>query len=267
MLASLPMYDWPENRSITDQWWLGVRKALINEGVSDAPFNLSRYTEDHHSWTSSDLIVGQTCGYPFTHGYSKYLRLLAIPGYQTPGCQNFQYQSLILCRKDQPFEDLASFRNKIAAVNDYGSQSGFSAFRHSIAKIAGGKPFFKSVIRSGGHRFSMNALCQGEADICAVDPVSYALAQKYVPELTSPLQIVALTEPAPCLPLVCHKSIEEDLFSRIQQALFNAFEDPLLKDVRQQLFLKNIKMGHSQEYQRIITMENEAVTAGYSELI
>jgi len=266
MLASLPMYDWPETRAITDLWWQALRKALIKEGVTSAPFNLVRHTDDHHNWKSSNLIVGQTCGYPFTHGYSDHLKILGIPDYKTRGCQNFQYQSLILCHKDQTFVDLESFRNKKAAINDVNSQSGYSAFRHSIAPLANGGPFFKEVIHTGGHRFSLKALSLGEVDICAVDPVSFALAERYVPDLVASLQIVTLSAPAPCLPLVCHRFIEDDLYNRIQQALFTAFDDPTHEDLRQQLFLNGINKGYSSDYQRIITMENEAYEWGYSEL-
>lgn len=266
MIASLPMYDWPETRSITDEWWQGLHKALVKEGVSTAPSWLSRHSNDHHNWKSADLIVGQTCGYPYTHGYADHLRILGIPDYNVSGCDNYQYQSLILCRKDQPFSDLTSFRNSIAVINNYGSHSGFSAFRHSIAKVAESRKFFKQVLISGGHRFSMEALCLKKADICAVDPVSFALAQKYVPELVEPLQIITFTEPAPCLPLVCHKFITDDLFDRVQQAIFKAFIDPSLEEVRQMLFLNDIKEGQPRDYQRIIIMENEAIESGYAEL-
>jgi hypothetical protein len=62
MLASLPMYDWPEIRSATDAWWAGIAR---HAGLG---FPLTRVPDYAELWRRDDLVFSQTCGYPFTHG-------------------------------------------------------------------------------------------------------------------------------------------------------------------------------------------------------
>src|SRR5690242_19394338 len=60
MLASVPMYDWPEISTATDAWWAGIAR---HAGLS---FPLSRATDYAELWRRDDLIFSQTCGYLFT---------------------------------------------------------------------------------------------------------------------------------------------------------------------------------------------------------
>lgn len=264
MIVSLPMYDWTEFEHLTNEWWRGIRQELLKQGLTSVPRSLLRTGSDSDAWRMPDLLLSQTCGYPFTHDYAKDLKLVATPDYKVIGCANYQYQSLILCRHDSPNVTLAEFKGTTATVNDLASQSGFSAFRHSIATLAHESSFFKKVTISGGHRFSMAALQAGEADICAVDPVSFALAKRYVPSLTQNLRIVTTTEPAPCLPYVTHSSSQET--TRLQHALFEACENPKLADIREQLFIGNFKFASRSDYNRILDMENEAIELNYANL-
>jgi hypothetical protein len=41
MIATLPMYDWPQLRSSTDAWWAGLARHLRAAGI-DAPDRLTR---------------------------------------------------------------------------------------------------------------------------------------------------------------------------------------------------------------------------------
>ena len=68
MLASLPMYDWPEIRSATDAWWTGIAR---HAGLG---FPLTRADDYAELWRRDDLVFSQTCGYPFTHGLAANLR-------------------------------------------------------------------------------------------------------------------------------------------------------------------------------------------------
>ena len=264
MIVSLPMYDWTECEHLTNAWWRGIRQELIKQGLTSVPKSLLRTRSDSDAWRMPDLLLSQTCGYPLTHDYANDLTLVATPDYRVEGCANYQYQSLILCHDRSPNLTLAEFKGSTATINDVASQSGFSAFRHSIAPLAQGAAFFERVTISGGHRYSMAALQSGDADICAVDPVSFALAKRYVPGLTQNLQIVTTTAPAPCLPYVTHASSQE--VARLQHALFEACENPALEDVREQLFIGDFTFSSRSDYERILDMENDAIALHYPDL-
>ena len=64
-LAILPMYDWPGVRDETDALWTAIRTALLDTGL-DAPEALTRDIDLMEAWLSPDLLLGQTCGLPFT---------------------------------------------------------------------------------------------------------------------------------------------------------------------------------------------------------
>ena len=41
-IANLPMYDLPEIRHATDDWWSGLARAFRRAGISDVPDRLDR---------------------------------------------------------------------------------------------------------------------------------------------------------------------------------------------------------------------------------
>src|SRR5436309_2979270 len=93
MIASLPMYDWPEVRAATDAWWSGISRYL---GVH-IPL---RRAKDHASlWRGPDLLFSQTCGYPFTHELRGAVQLVATPHYRAVGCHGPAYSSFIFARE------------------------------------------------------------------------------------------------------------------------------------------------------------------------
>ena len=64
MIASLPMYDWDEVRAPTDRLWGLVRDNLRASGVA-APDALQRGGDMWGDWLHPDLILSQTCGFPY----------------------------------------------------------------------------------------------------------------------------------------------------------------------------------------------------------
>src|SRR5260221_137779 len=162
MIASLPMYDWPEVREATDRWWRGIASHL---GVSLA---LSR-DEDYASvWRRSGLLLSQTCGYPFTHEFKGKLKLVATPHYGADGCEGPNYRSIIFARETKP---LAAFRGCIAGVNGPDSMSGMLALKLVFQPLAREGRFFAKTIETGGHIASMKAVREGLVDVCAIDAV------------------------------------------------------------------------------------------------
>ncbi len=267
MIASLPMYDWPEVREETDAWWQAIGDACQAEGIKSVPASLHRGGADGETWTDPDLLLSQTCGYPYTHGGSEHLRLVATPCYGIPGCEGAGYRSFLLCREDARQPDLREFRHSRAAINDSMSQSGYSALRAVIAPLAQGEAFFSQVITSGGHRYSMQMVGQGDADICAVDAICYALAERYVPELTAPLRIIATSPLAPALPYVTAKHTPDDLLMRLRSALMQVMTDADLANIRSALFISGAEILDDSDYQRILDIEQDAADLGYPKVI
>ena len=264
--ASLPMYDLPELRAQTDALWAGFARAFRAEGLPNVPDVLTRGDDVTALWTSPDLFFSQTCGYPLTHRLAGRVTLVATPVYDLPDCAPGHYRSEILVRADDAAARLADLRGRCAAANGADSQSGYSALRHAVMDLAEDGRFFASVIFTGSHRASMQAVVRGEADVGAVDIVTHRLLQRAAPDLTGALRVLAGSAEAPALPYIARRDIAEEDLQRLRAGLARALGDPALAEVRRALLLAGVVVLPLSAYDRIGEMESAARAAGYPEL-
>ena len=254
MIASLPMYDWPEVRAATDQLWDGIARHL---GTAIA---LTRGENYAALWTRNDLLFSQTCGYPFTHALAGKVTLVATPHYAVDGCDGPNYSSIIFAREQAP---LAAFRGAVAAVNGAHSMSGMLALKLVFQPLARDGRFFGRAIESGGHIRSLTAVRDGKADICAIDAICVAMARAYRPDYLDGLVEIGRSPPVPGLPFITLAGNPE----AIRAALASALADPDLQAARDQLFWSGFSALKSQDYQRIVSLEAAMEHNGGLELI
>ncbi|WP_118132819.1 phosphate/phosphite/phosphonate ABC transporter substrate-binding protein [Oceanicella sp. SM1341] len=192
MIAALPMYDWPEIRPATDAFWQRLRERLAREGIT-GPQALTRELTAAETWAHPELLLGQTCGWPLTHGLAGASVPVARPIHDVPGCGVGVYRSAVIVRtgEDRPLDTLR------VAVNGPDSLSGYHALRRWLAR--------RSVemaphLVTGGHRASVAAVRDGKADLAAIDAVSWELARRH--EGVRGLERLGWTEEAPALPFI-----------------------------------------------------------------
>ena len=261
--VGLPMYDLPELRPATDALWRGLARAFRRAGIDNVPDALERTSGDDDPLTRPDLLFSQTCGYPLMTNLAGVVRLVATPCYDVPGCDGPNYTSAIIARADDPGRTLADFRGRVCAVNGTNSQSGYNTLRHSLAPLAGGQSFFSRVIVTGGHLLSMNAVASGQADLAAVDCVTFALIGRANPEAVAGLKVVVWSAPAPSLPFVTRAGANEVLVARLRDGLAEAFADPALNDARAELSLSDFEVLEIDAYDCILEMERTAVAQAF----
>ncbi len=254
MIATLPMYDWPEVRAATDAWWHGLSKHL---GVT---LQLERNADYTSAWRHPGLFFSQTCGYPFTHEFKGLLDYVSTPHYAAPGCDGATYCSLIFTRRALPPE---AFRNTNAAVNSRDSMSGMLALKLVFAPLAAGGKFFAGAIETGGHINSLLAVRDGKADVCAIDSVCVAMARRYRPDYLEGLIEVARSPAVPGLPYVTRSG---DV-GAIRAGLRAAFSDPQLQEARDHLFLSGNSVLQPQAYECITYLEAAMQRAGGLDLL
>lgn len=264
--ASLPMYDLPVLRKETDAWWGALAAAFRAEGLKGVPDSLLRDGDPSALWLSPDLLFSQTCGYPLTHSLQGKVTLLATPVYDLEGCAGGTYCSEVLVRRNADFQGLADLRGKRVAVNEEGSQSGYNVLRTAVAPLAEEGRFFSAVRKSGSHRNSMAMVASGQADVCAVDCVTYGLLCKAEPEAVAGLRRLAVTASAPALPFITRRDIPEADLQRLRGGLRRAFDDPALADIRAALLLSDVVVRPLGDYAVIEAMETEAIRLGYPAL-
>jgi ABC-type phosphate/phosphonate transport system substrate-binding protein len=262
-VASFPMYDLPEIEAATDTWWKGLAKAFRREGVTGVPDRLWRGADYREAWTRHDLLLSQTCGYPFTHRLRGKVILVATPCYSAPGCSGPNYCSVVVVRHDSIARDGTDLKGTRCVVNDRDSQSGHNALRALIAPLASGKQFFSEVKISGSHLNSLRMVSEGEADVAAIDCVTHELLARFRPEAIAGTRSLCLTPKAPALPYITRREAGDDLVARLRSGLQAACQDPQLVESRKILMLQGFCVLPVSDYERVVEMEAEAASCGY----
>lgn len=232
MIAALPMYDRPELTGATDRYWALIRDGLRARGI-DAPDTLSRGADDlMPQWLAPDLLLSQTCGFPYRARLHGQVKLVGTPDFGVEGCPPGHYRSVLIARADDPRDTLADFDGTAIAYNDGLSQSGWAAPQNHAASLGLRLP---AGPRTGSHRASLLAVAEGQADLAALDAVTFRLLRRTDPVAAS-VKVIDETDPTPGLPYICAQGLDADaVFDAITAAI------PALSDAdRTALGLKGV---------------------------
>lgn len=232
MIASLPMYDVVHLTGATDRMWAGIRDRLRAQGL-EAPEALTRGLDDLWPlWTDPALVLAQTCGFPFRARLHGRVALVGTPDYGVEGCPPGHYRSLLVARAGDARATFADFDGARLAYNDALSQSGWAAAANEASargiRLAPGP-------RTGSHRASIRAVAERQADIAAIDAVTWALVAPVEPAAAA-LKVVGRTAPTPGLPYISAAGADG-------AALFAAVADAIAalpRDDRSALHLRGI---------------------------
>lgn len=198
MIASLGMYDFGPAQAANDRLWALIRTGLRGRGI-EAPEALLRGEQAYwDAWQSPDLLLSQTCGYPFRARLHGRVTYVGTPDFEVDGCAPGYYRSIFVARADDPRAALKDFDGARFAYNEDLSQSGWAAPQTHVAKLGIRLP---PALASGGHRLSAQAVAEGKADLAALDAVTFSLMQDADPVVFK-LRVVGLTDPTPGLPYI-----------------------------------------------------------------
>lgn len=232
MIASLPMYNQPDCLPALARYWALIRDGLRASG-SAAPDSLlwtMPNLVDH--WQRPDLVLSQSCGYPFRKTLKGKVALIGTPDFGVEGCAPGYYRSVLLARTDDSRAGLMAFRDAALAYNDAMSQSGWAA-PQNYAQSLGFQ--FQNSVQTGGHGLSARAVLEGRADIAAIDAVTWRFLLRNDPALAA-LRVVDLTDPTPGLPYIAAPDADRAIvFDAISAAI-----SALGPDDRETLGLKGI---------------------------
>ncbi|MCZ0812004.1 PhnD/SsuA/transferrin family substrate-binding protein [Roseovarius sp. EGI FJ00037] len=193
MIASLPMYDRPETAAAHDRLWRAIRDQL-----GDGPAALTRGGDPWQHWQSPDLLLSQTCGYPYRARLHGHVTLVGTPDFGLEGCPPGHYRSLLVVRRDDARREVSAFASAPFAYNEALSQSGWAAPQNMAA--AQGYAFVNPV-RTGGHRASAQSVAEGRADIAAIDAQTWRMILRY-DAFAADLRVIARTPSSPALPYI-----------------------------------------------------------------
>jgi ABC-type phosphate/phosphonate transport system substrate-binding protein len=264
MIAALPMYDFEPVRSATDAWWRGLARALRLQGLSDVPEKLTRERAER-LWRHPDLLFGQVCGFPLIRSYGVKPQLIATPCYDVPGCEGPEYSSVIVVHAESRANSMEDLRGRVAAISATDSHSGCHILRAMSAPLASpGSKFFGRQIITGSHAGSLEAIEAREADVAAIDAITFSLIKRSMPEALTSFRVLGRSPMAPAPPYITSAKMKGDV-ERLRDALVDALSDPHLASCRDELMIAGAKIVDVSSYDRIDEMARIGESAGMVE--
>lgn len=264
--ASLPMYNLPEMAGVNAAFWSALAEELRREGVRDVPETLTFARPPVPDEIGPAILFTQTCGYPLRTIYRDQYQLLGVPTYDAPGCDGATHRAFVLVLDEARFETLEDLRGARFALNSRHSNSGMNLPRALLAPVAGGRPFFGSIVETGSHPLSMARLLAGEVDAASIDCLTYVFFQDHRPDAVARLRVLAETPPSPAIPFVTSSRTPPDEVAALRRALARLAADPARRPVLAGLRLRDITPADPAAYERLLDYEREAARLGYPDL-
>ncbi|WP_412529317.1 phosphate/phosphite/phosphonate ABC transporter substrate-binding protein [Burkholderia lata] len=269
-IAALPMYNvTPRHDAL---WRVLLRDALDAFANAGGPADVTLPDEPfddlHALWRRDDLLLSQTCGYPYRMlGLRDVVRLIATPVFDAHGCHGAHYSSVLVVSAHAHADGattLAACRGLRAAFNGRDSHSGMNALRHAVAPHARDGRFFGSVTALGSHLNVLRALALAEADCAAIDCVTFAYVRDALPDLLQDIRIIGMTASAPGLPFIASRALPETQVASLQDALDRAVAADAER--ARVLRLKGFERLSPGDYDAIARLAEDAAAHGYPEL-
>ncbi|WP_299045390.1 PhnD/SsuA/transferrin family substrate-binding protein [uncultured Tateyamaria sp.] len=182
----------PHLRGAHDRLWDGIRQAL-----GYGPPALSRGGAPWAERQSRTLVLAQTCGLPYRAKLHGHVVLVGTPDYDLPGCPPGHYFSYLIRRTGEERALNTLLDQGVMAFNDGLSQSGWAA---PLAHVAPRRP--AQVLQTGGHVASIDAVRSGDADVAAIDALTYLLWCDAHPADATDIDAFDQTAPTPTLPYI-----------------------------------------------------------------
>lgn len=262
-IASLAMYVSPAPlKDATRRFWEALADRLRAVGL-DAPAALQEDIRYDEAWLRPDLLFGQTCGYPYVQRLRGQVQLVATPVYGLPGCDGPLKCSFIIVNAESSAHSIEDLRGARAAINDPGSNSGYNLFRAFVAPHAIGGRFFSSVLETGGHVASIDAVSSGIADIAAIDCVTFGNTLRFDPDRVAGVRILAETKKGPGLPFITAASTPARDLVLLRRVLAETIADPALAEICDTLSLRGISLLGDGDYEALAALDRDAADRGY----
>ncbi len=243
-VVSLPMYPFPELRHDWDALWAAVHRRLPGSRATLA------WADDVHAlWTSPDLGLSQACGWPLVTDLAGRVRAIGAFDPRIADASGGRYGTVIVARRAAP---LSEFAGRVAAVNASDSLSGWvsllAAFRSA------GAPWHGTVVTTGAHVKSIDAVREGSADVASIDAVTFALLGDLHPESVRGLMVIGRGPLVPCLPLIVHGTATDGEVAAWRAAFADACDDPATAAIRRRLRIRDFVPFDDRDYASLIDL-------------
>ena len=240
MIVSYPMYALPQMQTSLIGWWRHIASCLNDRNLEFSEPLTKIETDLYTHWLDPKLFFSQTCGYPLTTLLKNKVKLIGTPVYNCDYCQAADYCSLFIVRSGHCGSLIDDFAGKKFAFNGTDSQSGFNAVKTFLTQQSIGLPFFGENIVTGKHKCSIAKVANGDADICAVDCVTYTLLKRYQPESLNNTRVLTTTSLTPGLPFITSINTSDEIVQAIHDAIQHTCESNSMQHINSNLLIEGI---------------------------
>jgi ABC-type phosphate/phosphonate transport system substrate-binding protein len=263
--ASLPMYNLLEMRQVNAEFWAALRGLLADAGLA-AREGLVFERPPVPERIGEEVLFSQTCGYPLETIFRGQAIRLGTPCYDAEGCEGPTHCGVFVVPAASRASDLRDLAGAVFLLNSRHSNSGMNLPRRALAEIAGGRRFFAQVIETGSQPGNLDRIARGEADVTAVDCVTYAFWCRHRPAAAEQTRILARTPPSPAIPFVTAATTPPETIEILRNALRRVAREPRFAAARAGLLIKDIVDVPANRYRALLDYESEAAGLGYATL-
>lgn len=256
------MYDFPEVARPLEELYRHVVRAAAREGLALPKMLLHPPVLERH-WAEADVALSQICGFEVIRRHYG-LSVVATPEHETPHVTGPYYRSLVVVREEEQ-RDLHGLKGAALAINSWFSHSGCCSLIPLVAPLAEGADFFGSIVETGAHAASLDAVRRREADVAAVDCISFAILKRHRPRAVAGVRILTETERAPAPPYVSRLGQEDR--RRLQTALAHVFASRDTEALRTDLFIRGVALTDELHYAPLHDFVTAGVRRSFAQLL
>ncbi len=171
--------------------------------------------------------VGFLCGLLYANmSQPRPVELLAAPIVMGERYQGKPlYYSDVIVRRDSSYTSFDALQGSRWAFNEEASHSGYNIVSYSL--LLRGKTFehFGSMLKTGSHFASLQAVLDGKADAAAIDSHVLDVWFQQKPELARQLRVVEMLGPSTIPPIIASMHVDVQTRYQIQEILCTMHKD------------------------------------------
>ncbi len=186
----------------------------------------SEFPDPASAFLADEIDAGFICGLPYVlwqqTNEATELQLLAapvLPNKRYDDCP--VYFSDIIVREESSFTQFDDLRGGVFAYNEVSSCSGFAMPRHYLVERGNDFDFFGTLLESGTHAASLDAVESGAADAATIDSVLLEMEFQQRRSRQARFRVVHSLGPLAMPPIVIKNDVSETIRSQLATALLS----------------------------------------------
>ena len=197
---------------------------------------------------AAGFAAGHVCGITLATAPEGRYRYLATMVAESPDLSAGHYYSLLVTSAKGGLASPADFdptRHR-AVINETGFFSGNLTFAAHLKAVHG--TTLGDVLRPGAHLKSIAMVASGEADLAAIDRISFSLARHAAPDDVRGLSIIGRTASHPGIAFVADAGLPEPIIGNLRTYILAFREEPSWPELQSLLGVSDITVLNPARY-------------------